>query len=269
MKKLTHDINRFYVYLHLDADSIVRYVGKGSRAGNDNRSTSKLRRTKKWFGVFPDGVPNKLVIHTDDLNKEDSLTLEYALIEQHRDTIVNCLTHKSRVKTYDYDYICSILRYDETSPTSLSWVVKKNHGTIAGSRTSKVGGYYQVNIDCLPALAHRVVWLLCNGTLDPDLIIDHIDRDKLNNNINNLRSVTTSENCRNKTTISNTGYKYLTWNENRRGYLFRCSPTGLPRVAAHFSIKRYGTKELALEAALAFRQGQIDSNNIRLEYGES
>jgi len=269
MKKLTHEPNRFYVYLHLDLNSVIRYVGKGSMSGNDNRSTSTLRRTAKWFAVFPEGKNINVKIHTQNLTKVEALELEAELIKENIETIVNCLHHVSTARTYDYDYISSILFYDETSPTCLSWVVKKKHGSIAGSRTSKVGGYYQVNIDCSPALAHRIVWILNNKSIDPDLLVDHIDRNKLNNKISNLRLVTASENCRNKATKSNTGYKYITWVEGSKRYLFRCSPTGKQKVHKAFSIRKYKTKELALEAVLSFRQINIDNGNINLELGDN
>jgi hypothetical protein len=268
MKKLTHDPNRFYVYLHLDLNSVIRYVGKGSMAGNDNRSKSTLRRSAKWFKVFPDGKNFNVKIHTQNLTKVAAIELEAKLIKENAETVVNCLHHVSTPRTYDYDYISSILFYDETSPTCLSWVVKKKHGNVAGSRTAKVGGYYQVNINNSPSLAHRIVWVLHNKSIDPDLFVDHIDRNKLNNKIENLRLVTASENCRNKTTKSNTGYKYITWSENSKRYLFRCSPTGLGKINKMFSIKKYKTKEMALEAALTFRQVHIDNSNIRLELNE-
>jgi len=45
--------------------------------------------------------------------------------------------------------------------------------------------------------AHRVVWFMHNGPIPDGFEIDHIDQDKLNNNITNLRLVTRSGNCHN------------------------------------------------------------------------
>lgn len=45
--------------------------------------------------------------------------------------------------------------------------------------------------------AHRVIWMLINGPIPQALVIGHIDGDGLNNNINNLRAVTKSENSKN------------------------------------------------------------------------
>ena len=63
---------------------------------------------------------------------------------------------------------------------------------------------------------HRIVYWLHNREWDildsnQDNSIDHIDGDKLNNNIGNLRVVTNQENCFNMTRVK--GY---TWNKERK-----------------------------------------------------
>jgi len=45
---------------------------------------------------------------------------------------------------------------------------------------------------------HRLVWEAFNGKIPKGLEIDHIDHDKHNNKLSNLRLVTHSENCLNK-----------------------------------------------------------------------
>jgi len=44
---------------------------------------------------------------------------------------------------------------------------------------------------------HRVIWELHHGPLEQGMVIDHIDRNGLNNKIENLRAVTQTENCNN------------------------------------------------------------------------
>ena len=75
----------------------------------------------------------------------------------------------------------------------------------------KITGYRLVGINNKHYLYHRVVYFLHNQEWDihdtcRDNSIDHIDRNKLNNNIENLRVVTNQQNL---------------WNQNAKGYYFR------------------------------------------------
>lgn len=70
---------------------------------------------------------------------------------------------------------------------------KRYAGRRAGSASA--GGYVELSIDGEAYLAHRIIWLMVHGEW-PD-IIDHIDRDRLNNRLSNLRNVGDTENARN------------------------------------------------------------------------
>ena len=72
-----------------------------------------------------------------------------------------------------------------------------------------------------PYLEHRVIWEKHNGKIPKGLEIDHINHDRLDNRIENLRLVTKQENQRNaKRRIDNTsGVTGVVWrNENKRWY---------------------------------------------------
>ncbi|SOO46600.1 HNH endonuclease [Yersinia phage fPS-53] len=60
---------------------------------------------------------------------------------------------------------------------------------------------------------HIQVWVSANGPIPSGYYIDHIDGNPLNDNLDNLRLATPSENSRNmKTPSSNiTGLKWLSW----------------------------------------------------------
>lgn len=60
----------------------------------------------------------------------------------------------------------------------------------------KSSGYYR-NAQVKPHSLHRQVWVYHNGEIPKGLILDHIDRDRDNNQIENLRLVTQSENNKN------------------------------------------------------------------------
>ncbi len=50
---------------------------------------------------------------------------------------------------------------------------------------------------------HRLVYLTFKGKILENMEIDHIDRNKFNNNLENLRMITPSENCKNKIITKN------------------------------------------------------------------
>lgn len=67
-------------------------------------------------------------------------------------------------------------------------------GTVAGSRHSQ--GYRSIMLFKRNYLAHRLAWLWVYGQF-PENTIDHIDRDRTNNAMSNLREATIQENNRN------------------------------------------------------------------------
>lgn len=71
-------------------------------------------------------------------------------------------------------------------------------------------GYKQVEIKSKAYMLHHIIWAMHNGELPPKgLQIDHIDRNPLNNRIENLRLATQNENQINSKLPTNntTGFK--------------------------------------------------------------
>lgn len=70
-------------------------------------------------------------------------------------------------------------------------------GKIAGWKTSR--GYIAISIGSSQYLAHRLVWTYHNGSLPPYPAkeIDHINGNKSDNRVENLRAVDRTENTRN------------------------------------------------------------------------
>ncbi len=92
----------------------------------------------------------------------------------------------------------SLLEYDPSSPSGLRWKVaspSRKAGESAGGLN--VAGYYTVSIQSKIYRAHRVIWLLCTGDW-PSKVLDHIDGNKTNNTLENLRDVTVRQNNFNK-----------------------------------------------------------------------
>lgn len=59
-------------------------------------------------------------------------------------------------------------------------------------------GYVYIKIDGKSFKLHRIVWLMVYGEDPRECEIDHIDRDKTNNKISNLRLADRVTNCLNK-----------------------------------------------------------------------
>ena len=52
-------------------------------------------------------------------------------------------------------------------------------------------------------LVHRLIFIAFNGAIPENMVVDHIDRNPLNNNISNLRAIRQSDNIRNSTRVDN------------------------------------------------------------------
>ena len=73
-------------------------------------------------------------------------------------------------------------------------------------------GYAECSIDGESYLIHRIIWLWCNGYL-PEGFVDHIDRNKLNNKLINLREASRVCNAQNSGNPKNnkSGVKGIYW----------------------------------------------------------
>lgn len=85
-------------------------------------------------------------------------------------------------------------------------------GDIAGSRMAD--GYIILSVSGKKVLAHRVAWFFVYGKF-PYGHIDHINRNKADNRIANLRSASLEQNAQNrsKNAKNTSGYKGVTWHK--------------------------------------------------------
>lgn len=112
----------------------------------------------------------------------------------------------SHEKLPSYILACKQIEFLDGKPY---WLVSKRGaraGVIAG--TLDKAGYRKVYVAGQNLLAHRIAWFLRYG-FNPDLSIDHIDGNKDNNSIDNLRLAESYQNQDNmKKPITNTtGFK--------------------------------------------------------------
>jgi len=110
------------------------------------------------------------------------------------------------------EYVLSQLFYDRERG-EFRWVVPKRGikpFSIAGHTNDQ--GYSIICLDSKKHRAHRLVWLCETGEF-PQEEIDHIDGDRSNNHISNLRTVSRAENKRNigKPINNKSGYQNVLW----------------------------------------------------------
>ena len=142
------------------------------------------------------------------------------------------------------DLVKSLFNYREgnlywkKSPSSRAIV-----GNMAGSKTKT--GYTLVGVNSKLYYLHRLVWLYHNGYLPGE--IDHINQIKTDNNIENLREVTRTENSRNKSpsSRSKTGFSGVHWSKKARKWSVTYMVDGTNTRAGY-----YGTLEEAISAKL-------------------
>jgi hypothetical protein len=108
-------------------------------------------------------------------------------------------------------------------------------------KDSKVGnikksGYLQFNSNNKTYSVHRVIYEMHFGKIPEKMQIDHIDRDKLNNNIGNLRLATSQQNNFNKNVRkdSSSGFKCIFWRKDKNKYRVRIKINNTEKSVGYF-----------------------------------
>ena len=142
------------------------------------------------------------------------------------------------------DVLKSLLNYDPETG-EFTWLINKGRakaGSIA--RYSDSYGYLRIKINKKDYFAHRLAWLYVYGEF-PENDIDHIDGDRSNNSISNLRKATRSENLQNLalSISNNSGFIGVHFKKSAKKYVARIRVEG-----RHKHLGYYDTAELASEA---------------------
>ena len=130
--------------------------------------------------------------------------------------------------------------------------VTKPTGTVTSN------GYRRLTVDGVQYLAHRVAWLFHYGDW-PDDQVDHINRDRLDNRIANLRRVSNSENMANLSvrTNSKSGVPGVCWFERTKRWMVRMMVNGKVINIGYFKCYAHAIK--------ARRKAEIENGVVRFE----
>jgi hypothetical protein len=82
--------------------------------------------------------------------------------------------------------------------------------------------------------SHRLIFMLHYGYLPPE--VDHINGDRANNRIENLRPATRSENQCNRNALANntSGYPGVSWHKASKAWLVRVMKNGKSHLIGYF-----------------------------------
>lgn len=246
------------VYLHKDAEGVVRYVGSGT-IRRANTTCAKSDRGARYNDFVITNGKLSVEIVAQHLTKAEAEDIERLLYDEYRETILNHRRPNSPIYL-SKEMFDSYLQYDETSSTFLRWKVDsiKNvkAGDEAGSKNSQ--DYLIVSLKGKTYQSHRIIAIL-HGLDVNGKLIDHIDRDRSNNKISNLRSVTPLQNSRNIGNNSKnvSGIPGVRFNESKNSWIVYWQYCGKQKFK-DFSISRYLSSEAAFEAACNYRKQMVD-----------
>lgn len=145
--------------------------------------------------------------------------------------------------TSDIERLRKILSYDPETGV-FRWTSGERAGTVASSLNATTG-YVRIRALGKQFLAHRLAWAFVNGA-KPSGCLDHINCDKTDNRIENLREATVSQNMHNRGIQRNnsTGFKGVYFHKRAQKYTAQIKVSGK---------KIYlGTFDTALDAHTAY-----------------
>ena len=155
---------------------------------------------------------------------------------------------------FDYDKTTGILTHRIRDPKyfkterAFKWWNNRFANKPAGSVNNE--GYLLIWVFDVLYRVHRIIWLWVHGEMPKH--IDHINGDKLDNRIKNLRSVTHKENHRNQSMPRNntSGVCGVSWHKRDKKWVAYIKVNGKTISLGYFSDKN--------EAIKARKQADID-----------
>jgi len=102
------------------------------------------------------------------------------------------------------------------------YLIRKSTRRPCGQRANHSGGYARVNVGKRTLFAHRIIYAVVTGKM-PEGDIDHINGDRIDNRIQNLRDVSQLENGHNRKKQKNnsSGFQGVYWDAHAQKWRAR------------------------------------------------
>jgi hypothetical protein len=162
-------------------------------------------------------------------------------------------TDVEQYATLTQEYLKSILDYDLDTGI-FTWKVNKSKTAKAGDVAGWLdNGYRGIEINNKSYKAHRLAWLYVYGEM-PKNLIDHVDGNRSNNKISNLREATYQTNSANyKTPKTNkSGVKNVSWYKNLNKWVVSISVEKTKKTIGYFDDLEFA-ELVAVEARNKYR----------------
>lgn len=169
----------------------------------------------------------------------------------------------------DVEYVKEIL--DLRIPEcEFYWLVQQGTRGKVGNKagTLSTQGHIQIQVNKNIFKAHRLVWFVTYGVF-PDGVIDHINGERSDNRIENLRDVPNRVNrqnqkkCKRADMALPTGVNVHISNGKAYGYMSHWCDMDGKQQRYYFSILKYGSHEAAIAAAKARREFEVSELNLQ------
>ncbi len=159
--------------------------------------------TEKWIERVENSFPNRFTFNkTNYTGQESPITIT---CKHHGDITMDRSKSIARSRTFPCKYCSGYLpKFDGTQKWLRKWLYyNRNNGGLYNRATKqKIGftkqdGYIDISFDGVQYKEHRLVYKYLQNKYPK--MIDHINRDKADNRIENLRPASISSNAMNKT----------------------------------------------------------------------
>lgn len=276
-------MNKFYVYTHNDKHGNIRYIGKGS----GKRYKSNYDRGNKYeLAVLENGSNFTYHIIYDKLSEDEALNIEVELFNKYVSTglLINAKQPNKNKSNFVKEIPKEIIEkfyIDSSIPNGIRWkedvvggfgAVLIKAGTPAGGIV-KSSGYYSTGLMGEYYQNHRIVYALSTGESNLTLI-DHIDGNKSNNAIQNLRQCCHQTNMMNKKKYKRKDETIpwgISWHKRDLEWSVRITDPSIQTesgrnklISKVFNPAKYDSVDAALEAAICYRDWLVISINLKL-----